>query len=55
MNRMKLEDKIERRLYNLICAGGGDGDTIKEMAKSIAKTARKHISDERLYNAKPKS
>lgn len=48
MPRMKLEAKIERRLWNLICSGYGDGDTIRELAKSITKTARKHVADEQL-------
>lgn len=45
---MKLEDKIERRLWNLICSGSGDGDTIRSLAKSITRTARKHIAAEQV-------
>lgn len=42
----KLEDKIERKLYDLICSSGGNGETITRFAKSIAKIAREHITKE---------
>lgn len=48
MARMKLEAKIERRLWNLVCSMNGDGDTIRELAKSIARTARQHIAADQI-------
>lgn len=39
---MKLEDKIERRLWDIICTGHGDGESIKAWAKDLAEIAYRH-------------
>lgn len=36
----KTEKAVERKLYDLICLGGGDGDTLKEFAREIVAIVR---------------
>lgn len=42
MSRKKtLADKVEKILWDLICSGGGDGDTIRRTAENIARLAER--------------
>jgi hypothetical protein len=43
---MTLEQKIERQLYNLLCEGGGNGETISKYASRIARVAKKHLESQ---------
>lgn len=39
---MKLEHKIERQLWDMLCTGGGDDESIKAWAKKITEVAYRH-------------
>lgn len=42
MNREKLTNKITEILFELICEGGGDGETLREYAEIIAELMEKN-------------
>ncbi len=41
-----FEQKIEDQLWDLICGGAGDGDTIRALAKKIARMAKREAKKE---------
>jgi len=36
VRKQSLTDKIEKILWDLVCSGGGDGETIRRTAENIA-------------------